>query len=98
MSIRTATAIGLGGLAALFLSVGLPALLPPQPVPTIDISEVTPVAPTRPPGEGGDDDALEGDDDGTAAVDSSPDDAWDDDLDGSPDWDDRDEEDDRDDD
>jgi hypothetical protein len=95
---KVATAVGLAALAALFLSVGLPALLPPDPVARIEIvvgedDEPHQPEPTRltPPGRLGDDsgdDDSGGDDSGggdTGGAPADPDDSPDDSADDSAD-------------
>jgi hypothetical protein len=96
---RVATWVGLAALAVLLLSVGAPALLPPEPVPAIEIvtptdspSGQSPGASTDPPDDDDewDDDWDEPDDDDQDDDDTDDwdDDDWDDDSADSPDDDD----------
>jgi hypothetical protein len=83
---RVATGIGLAGLAALLASVGLPAVLPPEPVPEIEIvvpvggsDRVTAPSTQPPPTRTGDDpddpdDQNETDDGPAGSPDGAPDD------------------------
>lgn len=79
---RIATGVALAALTALFLSVGLPPLLPPTPVSEIEVPVEQTETPTPPPpGRTGSDDGP--DDDGP-----DDDDSLDDDGDDTPDDDD----------
>src|SRR5690606_9125179 len=81
---KLATVIGLIALAALLLGVGLPAVLPPAPVPAVEIVVPTddgsggsdPVAPAPARIEDDDSDGDDGDD-GSSAEDDDASDAYD---------------------
>jgi hypothetical protein len=94
-----ATGVGFAALTALLLGVGLPAVLPPESVPAIQIVDPTSHGVDvgrAPPTEGDDDDADDRFDDGTDdGVDT--DDSPDDDDDEDDDDDDKDDDDDGDD-
>jgi hypothetical protein len=87
---KVATGIALAALAALFLGVGLPTLLPPAPVPEIvvpvgeredqPVNPAVTVPPSRPEGPAGD-----ANDDSDDDVDGSDSDDDDDSSDDSPD-------------